>query len=75
MGTMQLKDLYPRLTGDERESLAKQAGTSAAYLWQIATRWQGKKPSIDLLSRLAAADKRLTVSEMVREFSDSKAAA
>lgn len=71
---MQLNALYPLLTTAEREALAKKAGTSAPYLWQLATRWQDKKPSIDLLSRLAAADERLTIAEMVSEFSEAKAA-
>lgn len=67
---MKLCDLYGQLTTEEREALAKKVDTDAGYLWQLATQWRGKKPSIDLLSRLAAADQRLSVTEMVEEFSD-----
>lgn len=71
---MRLKDLYPTLSGDEREALAKKAGTDAGYLWQLSTGWRGKKPSINLMAKLAAADKRLKVADMVDEFAEAKAA-
>lgn len=74
MRTMRLKDLYPTLGKDEREALAKKAGTDAGYLWQLSTGWRGKKPSINLMAKLADADERLTVADMVDEFSEAKAA-
>lgn len=69
---MQLKTLYPTLDSDQRERLAVKAGIKAPYLWQIATRWNGRRPSIDLIVKLAAADKRLSVPELVKEFSEAK---
>ena len=72
---MQLKTLYPQLTTEEREALAKKAGTHAGYLWQLATNWRGKKPSINLMAKLAEADDRLNVADMVEEFSELKTAA
>lgn len=65
---MKLSMLYEALSGDERKQLAKKAGISAGYLWQLATRWNGKKPTVDLLAKLAEADRRLTVSDLVAEF-------
>lgn len=65
---MKLSQLYDKLTVAEREALALKADMSPAYLWQIATRWRGRRPSVDLLARLAAADKRLSLKQMVSEF-------
>lgn len=70
---MRLSDLYSTLTTEERESLAKKAGTTAPYLYQLATRWQGKKPSLKLVMQLAGADSRLTVDDLVREFDETPA--
>lgn len=72
---MKLRDLYPKLSTQEREALAKSVDTQPGYLWQIATQWRGKKPSIDLIARLAAADIRLSVNELVEEFSEHEKAA
>ncbi|MNL29791.1 hypothetical protein D3C87_1514900 [compost metagenome] len=69
---MKLSQLLPTLPAAERDSLAQKAGTSAGYLWQLATRWRGKRPSIDLLTKLAAADPRLSVPELVEEFASQK---
>jgi hypothetical protein len=65
---MQLSALYEKLTPAQRVDLAKKAEISEGYLYQMATRWRGKKPSIGVLSRLAAADKRLKLADMVAEF-------
>lgn len=65
---MKLTNLYPTLDKEARDSLAKAAGIDPGYLWQIATRWRGKKPSIDVIQRLVAADSRLTVGDLVAEF-------
>ncbi len=67
---MKLKDLYPTLDKAARETLAKASDIDSGYLWQIATRWRGKKPSIGAIRRLAAADARLTINELVSEFTD-----
>lgn len=65
---MQLKALYPKLTTQQRRTLASRAAVDEGYLWQIATGWRGKRPSIALIQRLAAADRRLKVSDLVAEF-------
>lgn len=67
---MRLSDLYSKLTTEEREALAQKAGTSAAYLYQLATRWDGRRPSIPLLMRLVAADARLSLADMAKEFNE-----
>lgn len=66
--SMKLTDLYPTLDKEAREGLAKSAGIDPGYLWQIATRWRGKKPSIAVIRRLAEADSRLTIDGLVTEF-------
>lgn len=71
---MKLRDLYPSLDTQEREALAKKVETQPGYLWQLSKQWRGKKPSIDLITRLAAADPRLTVAELVEEFSEAPVA-
>ncbi|GAB2913866.1 hypothetical protein GCM10027278_38120 [Paralcaligenes ginsengisoli] len=70
---MKLTDLYQSLDSNDRKLLAHKAGVDAGYLWQIATRWRGKKPSLDVIQRLVFADSRLTTAELVSEFtSDSQ---
>lgn len=71
---MKLSDLYPTLTQEERVALAKSADLAEGYLYQIANRWRGKRPSLDLINRLAEADKRLTVSDLVAEFTEKSTA-
>lgn len=66
---MKLSKLFDELTSDERKQLAKKVGISDGYLWQLATRWKGKKPTVDLLAKFAEADPRLTVADLVAEFS------
>lgn len=67
---MNLRDLYQTLDKEQREAFAKRVDIQAPYLWQIATQWKGKKPSLDLLKKIADADARLTVDELVREFTE-----
>ena len=66
---MQLKDLYPKLSTAQRAALAEKAGIKAPFLWQIATQWGGKKPSMKTLLKLAEADKRLRLADLAKEFS------
>lgn len=66
---MRLSELHPSLTREQRDDLAKRCGISTGYLWQLATRWKGKKPTVDLLKKLADADARLKVADLVDEFS------
>jgi transcriptional regulator with XRE-family HTH domain len=65
---MRLSELHPSMTREQRDDLAKRCGISSGYLWQLATRWKGKKPTVDLLKKLSDADDRLTVAELVDEF-------
>lgn len=67
---MRLSDLYPSLSTPEREQLAKQAGISPGYLWQIATRWKGKAASLDVIRRLCEAEHRLGLADLVAEFTE-----
>lgn len=66
---MRLSELHPSLTREQRVDLAKRCDISPGYLWQLATRWKGKKPTVDLLAKLADADARLKVGDLVEEFS------
>jgi hypothetical protein len=67
---MRLSTLYAQLGAAEKQALAEKAGVHADYLWQIAKRWNGKRASIDLIERLAKADRRLTRSDMLAEFTE-----
>ncbi len=67
---MKLSILHPTLSTEEREALAKKAGIGAPYLWQIANQWNDKRPSLKVIEALATADKRLTIAELVDEFTD-----
>ena len=72
---MELRTLWPRLTAEQREQLASAADTSEGYLRQLACGWvrpsRGRKvrPSLELITKLAAADGRLKLADLVREFS------
>lgn len=68
---MNLRTLYQSLTVEERVALAAQLPTDPGYLWQLATQWRGKRPSIGLMRKLVAADARLTLHELVEEFAGS----
>ncbi len=71
---MKLTDLYPTLKPEERAALAKAAGISDGYLYQIANRWRKKRASLEVINRLAAADARLSVGDMVAEFTEQAVA-
>lgn len=66
---MKLSELYKALDKGSRESLAKSAGISPAYLYQIATQWNGRRPSVDVIGRLLKADSRLQAVDLISEFS------
>lgn len=70
---MRLAQLYQDLDEDGRKALATAAEISTGYLWQLATHWKGKKPSVDLIGKLVAADERLTPSDLVAEFTEKPA--
>ena len=62
------RDIFTSLSTSERTAFAGLTGSSAAYLWQLATQWKGKQPSLELLKKIAAADDRLSVEGLVNEF-------
>lgn len=64
---MDCKTFLKNTTADERERVAKRAGTTVAYLKQIAGRHS--RPSPDLAVRLEeASDQRMTREELLPEF-------
>jgi hypothetical protein len=67
---MRLNTLHAKLTTAQRRELAEQVGVTETYLWQIATRWRGKRASLGLIERLALADKRLKRADMLAEFTE-----
>lgn len=69
---MKLRDLYQKLNSEERGRLATRAGISTVYLWQLQCGVR-KNPSAEVLGKLAAADKRLKVADLVAEFSEVEA--
>lgn len=68
---MNLSDLYAKLDAKGKADLAKKAGTSLAYLYQLANRIDDRRPSVKFMARLAAADRRLTLKDMAAEFAPS----
>lgn len=50
-----------------RAALAEACGTSPDYLWQIATRWKGRKPSADLALRIERESERLGPEKVPKE--------
>ena len=68
---MKLNALYPKLSVDERKDLAQKAGISPGYLHQIATRWKGKRASLDVIQKLEDADGRLKRKDLVAEFMEA----
>jgi hypothetical protein len=68
MVCMRLSELFDQLDAEEREALAEAADTDVGYLWQLATRWRGKRPSLGFMQKLVAADPRLTLGELAEEF-------
>lgn len=67
---MKLCDLYQSLDQEGRKALAAKSGVDAGYLWQIATKWRGKKPSVDVMARLIRADRRLKAADLIAEFAE-----
>lgn len=69
---MKLSTLYPALTSAERDALAKAIGSSSGYLYQLATQWRGKKPSLEMLKALSVAEPRLSIEDLVNEFTEDQ---
>lgn len=67
---MRLNALHLKLSTAQRRALAEQVGITETYLWQIATRWRGKRASLPLIERLALADKRLKRADLLAEFTE-----
>jgi DNA-binding transcriptional regulator YdaS (Cro superfamily) len=38
-----------------RDQLAKECGTSSAYLWQVASSWRGRQASVALAKKIEVA--------------------
>lgn len=58
---MNLHDIYQEGGFAALRRLAEATGSDPQYLWQCATRWRGKQPSLRLARALIAADPRLTL--------------
>lgn len=67
---MRFRDFYTGLTPELRVAFAQQVGASEGYLWQIATRWRRRRPSIDLMAKLCKAEKKLKLKDLMDEFAD-----
>lgn len=65
---MRLNELYNRLDSKGRQQLAKDSDVDLGYLYQIATQWRGKKPSVDVINRLLKADRRLKAKDLLDEY-------
>lgn len=50
-----------------RAALADACGTSPEYLWQIATRWRGKRPSPELAATIERESDRLGPEKVYKE--------
>lgn len=50
-----------------RAALADECGTSPDYLWQIATRWNGRRGSPDLAERIERATTKLGPETVTKE--------
>lgn len=50
-----------------RAQLAQACDTSPEYLWQIATRWRGKRPSPALAARIERESERLGPEKVPKE--------
>ncbi len=61
---MNLADFIADTT--RRATLARDTGTAAGYLWQIATGWRGKKASLDLAVRIETATGGVVTVEELR---------
>lgn len=70
---MRLAQLYQDLNEDGRKALAAATGIQPGYLWQIATHWKNKKPSLDLVGKLVKAEPRLTADDLIAEFAPDRA--
>ncbi len=52
---------------NRRVALAEACGTSPDYLWQIATRWRGKRPSPELAASIERETERLGPEQVPKE--------
>ena len=68
MRDMRLSDLYQKLDSEGRKSLANKIGMSEGFLFQVATRWRRKRPSIVRINEICKLDRRLTKKDLLAEF-------
>lgn len=71
---MKLSHLYSSLGQEARKELAQKAEIDPGYLWQIATQWRGKKPSVEVIGRLCRADRRLKAADLIAEYATQEPA-
>lgn len=64
---MNLQDLYPTLTGEQRVALATAAGIGKEYLRQLAYH-HATLPTIKVLYKLSKAHPKLSYGQLVAEF-------
>jgi len=72
---MSFQKLYGKWTPEERREFAAKVGVSEGYLYQIATRYtggreKGRRPSLDLMQRMAEACPKLKASALLKEFAE-----
>lgn len=60
---MDLRTLKSKLTKEQYSALARRVGTSPGYLDQLAGRH--RSPSVKLARKLAGADRRLSLEELL----------
>jgi hypothetical protein len=65
---MTLREIFDSQSTEERTAFAHRIGMSPAYLWQLATQWKSRQPSLEMVKKIVAADDRLTVEGLVNEF-------
>lgn len=70
MQRMNLNQLYPHLSADQRKLLAEKAGIGTEYLRQLAGH-HATNPSIEVVARLAKSHDLLRLDELVAEFTGS----
>lgn len=65
MGSMDLLTYIADMS--RRVALAEACGTSPEYLWQIASRWRGKRPSPELAATIERETERLGPERVSKE--------
>lgn len=64
---MNIYDWMNKATDEEREAVAKEAGTSVGYLWQLSGKH--RRPSPKLAERLESATRKITPDRIIDKIS------